>query len=159
MDMVVMSKRELNRLDVLARLDSDRLTARAAAELMTITPRQTYRLLRRYRDGGASAIANQRRGRPSNNRLLDVVRDHAIALVRELYADFGPTFAAEKLAVSHLEALIAEVYASAGMLASGLVRFQTGKIREMFELKGCPCEAILAAFRYEGDQHHRAVKF
>src|SRR5260370_27720904 len=64
MGMVVMSKRELNRLDVLARLDSDRLTARAAAELMTITPRQTYRLLRRYRDGGASAIANQRRGRP-----------------------------------------------------------------------------------------------
>jgi transposase len=101
MGMVVMSKRELNRLDVLARLDSDRLTARAAAELMTITPRQTYRLLRRYRDGSASAVANQRRGRPSNNRLPDVVRDHAIALVRERYADFGPTFAAEKLAERH----------------------------------------------------------
>src|SRR6266567_440954 len=101
MGMVVMSKRELNRLDVLARLDSDRLTARAAAELMAITPRQTYRLLRRYRDGGASAIANQRRGRPSNNRLPDVVRDHAIALVWERYADFGPTFAAEKLAERH----------------------------------------------------------
>jgi hypothetical protein len=40
MGMVVMSKRELNRLDVLVRLDSDRLTARAAAELMTITLRQ-----------------------------------------------------------------------------------------------------------------------
>jgi hypothetical protein len=60
MGMVMMSKRELNRLDVLARLDSDRLTARAAAELMAVTPRQMYRLLRRYRDGGASAIANQR---------------------------------------------------------------------------------------------------
>ena len=76
MGMVVMSKRELNRLDVLARLDSDRITVRVAAELMAITPRQTYRLLRRYRDGGASAVANQRRGRPSNNRLPDVVRDH-----------------------------------------------------------------------------------
>src|ERR1700710_2617539 len=98
MGMVVMSKRELNRLEVLARLDSDRLTAQAAAELMKMTPRQTYRLLRRYRDGGASAVANQGRGRPSNNRLPDVVRDHAIALVQECYADFGPTFAAEKLA-------------------------------------------------------------
>jgi transposase len=66
---------------------------------MTITPRQTYRLLRRYRDGGAPAVANQRRGRPSNNRLPDVVRDHAIALVRERFADFGPTF--EKLAELH----------------------------------------------------------
>src|ERR1700691_4520849 len=101
MGMVVMSKRELNRLDVLARLDGERLTARAAGEVMTVTLRQTYRLLRRYRDGGASAIANQRRGRPSNNRLPDVVRDHAIALVRERYADFGPTFAAEKLAERH----------------------------------------------------------
>src|SRR5260370_27621174 len=101
MGMVVMSKRELNRLDVLARLDSGGLAARGVGELMTITPRQTYRLLRRYRDGGASAVANQRRGRPSNNRLPDVVRDHATALVRELYADFGPTFAAEKLAERH----------------------------------------------------------
>jgi hypothetical protein len=50
MGMVVMSKRELNHLEVLARLDSDRLTAQAAAELMKMTPRQTYRLLRRYRD-------------------------------------------------------------------------------------------------------------
>jgi transposase len=101
MGMVVMSKRELNRLEVLARLDSDRLTAQAAAELMKMTPRQTYRLLRRYRDGGASAVANQRRGRPSNNRLPDVVRDLAMALVRERYADTGPTFAAEKLAERH----------------------------------------------------------
>src|SRR5450432_1778430 len=101
MGMVVMSKRELNRLDVLAWLDSDRLTARVAAELMAMTPRQTYWLLRRYRDCGASAVANQRRGRASNNRLPDVVRDHAIALVRERYADFGPTFAAEKLAERH----------------------------------------------------------
>ena len=85
----------------MGRLGSDRLTARAAAELMAITPRQLYRLLRRYRDGGASAIANQRRGRPSNNHLPDVVRDHAIALVRERYVDFGPTFAAEKLAECH----------------------------------------------------------
>ena len=83
MGMVVMSTRELNRLDVLARLDSDRLTARAAAELMAITSRQAYRLLRRYRDGGATAIANQRPGRPSNTRFPDVVRDHAIAQGRE----------------------------------------------------------------------------
>jgi hypothetical protein len=32
---------------------------------MRITLRQTHRLLKRYRDGGASAMANRRRGRPS----------------------------------------------------------------------------------------------
>lgn len=101
MGWVLMSKRELNRLEVLARLDSDRLTAQSAAEVIKITPRQTYRLLRRYRDGGASAVASQGRGRASNNRLPDVVCDHEIALVRERYADFGPTFAVEKLAERH----------------------------------------------------------
>ena len=101
MSVVLMSKRELNRLDVLARLDSDRLTVLAAAGLMNVTRRQTYRLLSRYRDGGAPAIADQRRGRPSNNRLPDAVRDHAISLVRRSYADFGPTLAAEMLAERH----------------------------------------------------------
>jgi hypothetical protein len=101
MSVVLMSKRELSRLDVLARLDGDRLTVLAAAGLMNVTPRQTYRLLSRYRGGGASAIANQRRGHPSNNRLPDEVRDHAINLVRKLYPDFGPTLAAEKLEECH----------------------------------------------------------
>lgn len=36
-------------------------------------------------------------GRPSNNRISDGVRDYALALVRERYADFGPTLATEKL--------------------------------------------------------------
>jgi len=101
MGVVLMSKRELNRIDVLARLDGGRPTTSAAADLMRLTTRQTHRLLKRYRDGGAPAIANRRRGRPSNNRLSDVVRDHAIALVWEYYADFGPTLAAEKLSERH----------------------------------------------------------
>jgi transposase len=101
MSVVLMSKRELNRLDVLVRLDSDKLTVTAAAGVMNVTPRQAYRLLGRYRDGGAPAIADRRRGRPSNNRLPDAVRDHAVDLVRNLYPDFGPTLAAEKLAERH----------------------------------------------------------
>src|SRR5258705_13591202 len=68
MGVVLMSKRELNRIDVLARLDGRRLTTLAAADLMRVTLRQTHRLLKRYRDGGAPTIANRRRGRPSNNR-------------------------------------------------------------------------------------------
>ena len=81
MGVVLMSKRELNRIDVLARLDGGRLTTSAAADLMRLTTRQTHRLLKRYRDGGAPAIANRRRGQPSNNRVPEVVRDHAVALV------------------------------------------------------------------------------
>jgi hypothetical protein len=41
MGVVLMSKRELNRIDVLARLDAGRLTTMAAADLMRVTVRQT----------------------------------------------------------------------------------------------------------------------
>jgi Homeodomain-like domain len=54
MSVVLMSKRELNRLEVvLVRLDSDKLTVTAAAGVMNVTPRQAYRLLGRYRDACA----------------------------------------------------------------------------------------------------------
>lgn len=46
-------------------------------------------------------MASRRRGRPSNRRLSDDIRTAAIALVRARYHDFGPTFAAEKLAELH----------------------------------------------------------
>src|SRR3954454_3195319 len=65
MSVVLMSKRELNRIDVLARLESGRLTPGAAAALLRVSERQVYRLMRRFREGGPAAIADRRRGRPS----------------------------------------------------------------------------------------------
>jgi transposase len=101
MSVVLMSKRELNRIDVLARLESGRLTPVIAASLLRVSERQVYRLMRRFRDDGPAGMADRRRGRPSNNRLPDVLREQAVALVREHYADFGPTLAAEKLEERH----------------------------------------------------------
>ena len=50
MGVVLMSKRELDRIDVLARLGGGWLTTLAAADLMRVTLRQTHRLLKRYRE-------------------------------------------------------------------------------------------------------------
>jgi hypothetical protein len=44
------------------------------------------------------SMSSKRRGRPSNNRLPEAYRDLPLSLIRERYADFGPTLAAEKLA-------------------------------------------------------------
>jgi hypothetical protein len=58
MGMVLMSKRELNRIDILARLDSGRLTPAAAADLLRVSERQVYRLQRRFREDGPAGIAD-----------------------------------------------------------------------------------------------------
>jgi len=53
-------------------------------------------------------LASRRRGRPSNRRLAEATRDRALTLLRERYADFGPTFAHQKLTEEHAFALSVE---------------------------------------------------
>ena len=96
-----MSERELNRVEVLAQVDEGRLTVDNAANMLELTRRQIFRLLKRYRQEGAAAIRHKARGKPPNNRIHKAKRDYALSLIKESYADFGPTLAAEMLAEHH----------------------------------------------------------
>ncbi len=101
MALITMSRKELGRLEALVGLDGGRITAARAASLIGVGERQVFRLLRAYRTRGAEGLASRRRGRPSNRRYPEPVREAALAAIRELYADFGPTLATEKLAEVH----------------------------------------------------------
>src|ERR1700730_9631647 len=101
MTVLSMSKQEFSRLDVLLRVQSGRLRVADACALMDLHRRQVFRLLRGLRQDGAPSLVSKRRGKPSNHRLPPEVRTLALSIVRERYADFGPTFAAEKLAEHH----------------------------------------------------------
>jgi len=101
MGWVMMSERELNRVEILAQIDDGRLTVDNAANLLDLTRRQVFRLLKRYRQDGASAIRHKARGKPPNNQIHNAKRDYALSLVKENYRDFGPTLAAEMLAEHH----------------------------------------------------------
>lgn len=101
MGWVLMSEHELNRIDVLGQVVDGRLDVRSAASLLNLSERQVFRLLRRFRKDGPSAIRHKARGRAPNNRIGTVKRAFALDLVRESYADFGPTLAAEMLEEHH----------------------------------------------------------
>jgi transposase len=101
MALVTMSSKELGRLEALVDLDAGRTTAARAARLIGVSERHAFRLLKAYRTGGAEGLVSRRRGRPSNRRQPEPVREAALAAIRERYADFGPTLAAEKLAEVH----------------------------------------------------------
>jgi Winged helix-turn helix len=98
---ISMSKREFDQLEVLLRVQSGRLRVADACALLGRSRRQVFRLLRGIREAGAASLVSKRRGKPSNRRLPEAVRQLAMSLVREHYSDFGPTFAAEKLAERH----------------------------------------------------------
>lgn len=72
-----------------------------AAEMLGITPRHCSRLLKRYRQSGPLGMNNQNRGRTGNRLLPASLTDQALNIIRERYADFGPTLAREKLAENH----------------------------------------------------------
>ena len=101
MTVIVMSHKELARLEVLRDLKAGRISANDAASRMAVSRRHAFRLLAAFRRRGPEALVSARRGRPSNRRLPDELRRLAVAIVRERYADFGPTLAAEKLAERH----------------------------------------------------------
>jgi len=98
---VSMSKQEFDRLEVLLRVESGRLRIADACELIGLRRRQVFRLLRGLKQDGAASLVSKHRGKPSNHRLPIEVRALALSIVRERYADFGPTLAAEKLAEHH----------------------------------------------------------
>jgi hypothetical protein len=82
----------------LSQVTQGRMTAVTAANVLGLSRRQVHRLLKDFQIEGPAAIRHKARGRRSNNRIDPAVREFAVTLVRENYIDFGPTFAAEKLA-------------------------------------------------------------
>ena len=118
---ITMSQKEVDRLAVIQAVIGRQLTQRAAAGQLGLSVRQVKRLVRRYRDQGATGLVSGHRGRRPNNAIADEVRRQALDTVRERYADFGPTLAWEKLTGQHGFALSVETLRQ-WMAADGLWR-------------------------------------
>ena len=69
--------------------------------MLQLTVRQVGRLLLRYRDVGGGGLIHKARGKPSNRRASEGLREYALELVRTQYRDFGPTLAIEALYERH----------------------------------------------------------
>ena len=121
--LVTMSDKELSRINVIQSVIEKRMRRRDTAHQLSLTERQTQRLMNRFRESGATGLVNLRRGRPGshmlpeslklrgplshvnhrrgqpgNRQLIPGLTERALRIIRELYADFGPILACEKLA-------------------------------------------------------------
>jgi len=98
-----MSRRELGRVEVLARVRGKELRVVDAAVLLRLSYRQAKRLWRRYREEGAPGLKHRSAGRRSHRAYAEKFRHQVLGLVRDKYGGpveerFGPTLAAEHLA-------------------------------------------------------------
>ena len=93
-----MGEKERIRGKVLEMVRQGHMTLKAASVMLRVSYRQTKRLYASYRQEGDAGLIHGNCGRRSNNRTAETVLERAVEAYRQRYSDFGPTFAAEKLA-------------------------------------------------------------
>src|SRR5271168_5486513 len=94
---IALSQRERDRLKVLHEVKQKHLTQVEAAARLKVGDRQVRRMLLGLRERGDHSLVHGLRGRPSNRKLAARLEQKILARLRQRYADFGPTLAAEHL--------------------------------------------------------------
>ena len=145
-----MSKRERDRLGILAGVQRQELTLVPASGLLDLGYRQTKRVWRRYQEEGDAGLVHRLRGKPSARRKPADLRAQVLALHAEPpYADFGPTLLAEHLERKDLE--VDHETVRRWLLAAGqwTVRRRGQKHRQWRERKACLGELV----QLDGSHH------
>jgi hypothetical protein len=132
MTVIAMSRTEIDRMSVLQDMAAGRINVADASTLMGIGRRQAFRLVKAFAQRGPEALVSRRRGRPSNRSYPAALRAAVIAIVRARYPDFGPTFAAEKLAELHGIHVARETLRQ-WMMSAGLWKDRRAKLRPVHQ--------------------------
>lgn len=132
-----MSSKERDRLDILGRVKRKELTVTGAAKLLEVSLRQARRLWKRYQAQGAEGLVHRLRGRASNRRFDVEFRQRVLKCHQEHYADFGPTFACEKLAEWNLVLCPDSLVAILKVRHLWVRRRRHGKHRKRRERRAC----------------------
>ena len=138
-------------MNVLRDLVEDRIGVSEAATLIGLGRRQVFRLAKVFRQRGPTGLVSRRRGKPSNRSYPSALRTEVVGIVRERYADFGPTLAGEKLAELHGIDLARETIRQ-WMMAAGLWKDRRQRMRPVHQprhRRNCVGELV----QIDGSQH------
>lgn len=99
---IIMSIKEKHQVRVYEQLVRKEITQKTAAEELNLSPRQVRNKVKRFKSEGIEGLVHKNRGKTSSKRFDADQRAFAVELLKsELWFDFGPTFAAEKLRELH----------------------------------------------------------
>lgn len=96
-DIIKMSVKELKRLKIIQEAIDRHITQKIAAPIIGVTERQIRRIIKAVRDEGEKGVIHKSRGKVSNRRIPDKIKNKVLLLYKKKYQDFGPTLACEKL--------------------------------------------------------------
>jgi len=101
MENIIMSRKENERVKVVRDILAGRRTQISEAERLKLTTRCIRYWVASFEAEGAQGLVHRNRGRESPRRVPQKERQKIVSIIRTNYADFGPTFACEKLSELH----------------------------------------------------------
>ncbi len=96
-EVLMMTRKALERSEVLGRLERKELKQKDAAALLGLGVRQLRNVAKRFKEEGPSGLNSKLLGRPGNRRHGDDFKGLVLGLVQTKYHDFKATLAAEYL--------------------------------------------------------------
>jgi hypothetical protein len=100
-DIIRMTRREMDRYQVIERSLRREITQAKAGELLELSERHIRRLVKRVRLKGIRGLVHGNRGRPSPRKMSVEFEERIASIIGGRYPDFAPLHAAEKLRERH----------------------------------------------------------
>ena len=131
---LAMSASERERACLVRQAVRGELSRREGAQRLGIGVRQFKRLVRAWRSEGDAGLVSRQRGQASHRRMSAAARAWIEGLLRDKYADFGATLAAEKLLERDAIKVSVEMVRRL-QIGLGLWRPKTRRARRVFQLR------------------------
>jgi (2Fe-2S) ferredoxin len=96
-DILMMSRKEIKRYQVIRKVLDKQIKQKEAAEYFELSPRQVRRIVKRVKAQGEQGVIHRLRGKEGNRKTVVSFKRKVLELYQKNYWDFGPTLASEKL--------------------------------------------------------------
>lgn len=147
---LTMSQKEIDRVSIVLQINSGQISLEQAVQLLELSARQVYRILRRYKRLGAEGLIHKLRGKPSNRGHGTVLKEKVLSLYSQQYWDYGPTLFSEILLKEHSISIDHETLRK-WLLAAGLYSKQRKRKQHRRKRERRKCYGELLQF--DGSYH------
>jgi transposase len=98
---LTMSSKEVDRIKIVSQIENKAMTISEAAELLCLSERQLYRIIKKVKEEGSKGVIHKLRGKTPNRGYPKKLKKKIIEIYRKQYWDYGPTLFSEMLVKHH----------------------------------------------------------
>jgi len=147
----IMSQKEVDRHHIIQRRINEEIGGKDAAKLLKISTRHLRRLVKGFKGEGVKALIHKNRGKESNFKMPKETKKKIVKLLHEIYSDFNPGHACEKLEEVHGISYCSETIRQI-MIEENLWRIRARK-RDKYHSKRIPKEYFGEMIQFDGSYH------